>query len=145
MSIKYLEKELQWVNITKMHLLGFKHLCYHWYMSHPEVFLCALEREWGMKANKGETEIQTCGSLLLKSPQIHLKDIWCTITTCAGTDGKHHSDLMAEDAFYSVIKHFCSSAPLLLQRWPGLQRWTGENSGRHEPREKGMWSLKKCC
>lgn len=76
------------------------------------------------------------GILLPKSPQIHLKDIWRTITTCAGTDGKHHSDLMGEDAFYSVIKHFCLSAPQLLQWWPALRRWTREKNSEDMSQEK---------
>lgn len=76
------------------------------------------------------------GILLPKSPQIHLQDIWRTITTCAGTDGKHHSDLMGEDAFYSVIKHFCLSAAQLLQWWPALQRWTREKNSEDMSQEK---------
>lgn len=50
-----------------MHLFHFKGWCYH-----PE-FLCALAREWGKKANKGETEMQTWNFAAQIPPRYILK------------------------------------------------------------------------
>lgn len=76
---------------------------------------CCLWRNESMKVSKGGTGMPAQKThtqyLAAQIPQIHLKDIWRAIKTCSGTDGKHHSDLMGEDAFYSGIKHFCFTAP----------------------------------